>query len=180
MWCNAISNFAPVRYGRSFSILWRISCGATPAPACAKTAVYAFQYSLANLVWCNPLAMAWMGTTYTSFSILWRISCGATKLGLCLHPKIYAFQYSLANLVWCNGMSSPFLAGMKMVSVFSGESRVVQPVTPGSMTGIYVVSVFSGESRVVQPGVSGGGRLPLVQFQYSLANLVWCNVELLL
>ena len=85
------------------------------------------------------------------------------------------------------------------VSVFSDESRVVQPIGMRQLYYLLVVSVFSDESRVVQlPASAGGSGKPVVSvfsdesrvvqrvistvvpaaaggFQYSLTNLVWCN-----
>ena len=86
---------------RCFSILWRISCGAT--------------YKLEE-----------DGSLSHSFSILWRISCGATNPQAIFIAQKRLFQYSLANLVWCNKEMIKLLAAQENVSVFSGESRVVQ------------------------------------------------------
>ena len=85
-----------------------------------------FQYSLANLVWCNLSCSPSSTRPRKSFSILWRISCGATLT---------------VNFVIKSALS---------VSVFSGESRVVQRDC-----------VFFCAAAL--------------EFQYSLANLVWCN-----
>ena len=85
-----------------------------------------FQYSLANLVWCNNNGRNHTSDVEASFSILWRISCGAT--GRFEHPTEFGFefQYSLANLVWCNMAATRASTMWYSVSVFSGESRVVQ------------------------------------------------------
>ena len=62
----------------SFSILWRISCGATKTLDFHVATAIVFQYSLANLVWCNTPATSSNSALSESFSILWRILCGAT------------------------------------------------------------------------------------------------------
>ena len=63
------------------------------------------------------------------------------------------FQYSLTNLVWCNNEKRRCLNVGYIVSVFSDESRVVQPKRTTGRRLADRVSVFSDESRVVQPAV---------------------------
>ena len=110
---------------RRFSILWRISCGATIYFYSHFTKSKKFQYSLTNLVWCN-----------------------ATRRGGSVPPV--KFQYSLTNLVWCNTSPLKLPGHIWLVSVFSDESRVVQLTTKRRLPVGSVVSVFSDESRVVQ------------------------------
>ena len=175
--CGATYDLAAaVSEYRRFSILWRISCGATTAAIVHMFYERLFQYSLANLVWCNgpppgevglPLlcfSILWRiscgatlhqrqsGCAAAGFSILWRISCGATSIifitvglaarfsilwriscgatfyGRCMTKNWSEFQYSLANLVWCNIERAMQSTQIRLVSVFSGESRVVQPL----------------------------------------------------
>ena len=126
VWCNrSLDSFSGATAG-CFSILWRISCGATFCAVSKKSKTLPFQYSLANLVWCNSSPAPPMQKLSSSFSILWRISCGATCAIATDGTLAKWFQYSLANLVWCNPGSMCFCPATGFVSVFSGESRVVQ------------------------------------------------------
>ena len=136
---------------RGFSILWRISCGATPAHCHHLFPHHPFQYSLANLVRCNLSCKSNPVAQRASFSILWRISCGATPKSHKRPDANMPFQYSLANLVWCN------------IAILALSTYITY------------VSVFSGESRVVQRRLARRLCQLLLKFQYSLANLVWCN-----
>ena len=109
-----------------FSILWRISCGATPIEVRPTENFCMFQYSLANLVWCNTVT-AVMRYALTRFSILWRISCGATPIYV--PPNMACISFSILWRISCGATRGRRLgAGPRNgVSVFSGESRVVQP-----------------------------------------------------
>ena len=122
----------------------------------------------------EPISVILTKTLFQSGMVIFQSNVSKRSRRSTILPYVQP-SYSLANLVWCNqGMErgTPRLVG---VSVFSGESRVVQLGKFSFPTQQVAVSVFSGESRVVQ-------RLPFLtpslhrwQFQYSLANLVWCN-----
>ena len=183
-----------------FSILWRISCGATGMHGqTGRPSGTVSVFSGESRVVQQALAPRSANMRF-SFSILWRISCGATSSRILRKRP-------------CG-----------LVSVFSGESRVVQPTSSRVETERSGVSVFSGESRVVQLafpvvtvfdpdrfsilwriscgatteflstvarprvsfsilwriscGATAGERVcffNIASFQYSLANLVWCN-----
>ena len=83
-----------------------------------------FQYSLANLVWCNTSRPARRPAAgqfqYSLANLVW---CNLIVYLLNLYQR--KFQYSLANLVWCNVPPRSPKRPVLGVSVFSGESRVV-------------------------------------------------------
>ncbi len=161
----------------SFSILWRISCGVTAPSPLAAALPCGFQYSLANLVWCNTTRILSRNLCTTRFSILWRISCGVTR-NICSNRRYASlFQYSLANLVWCNAHWGNITFNAYEFQ-YSLANLVWCNSPPGRKSDVF--SRFSILWRI-SCGVTlvrASRYIRGMRFQYSLANLVWCNLAI--
>ena len=125
MWCN------PRRYIRqatdtNVSVFSDESRVVQRSIGAVRIKEHVFQYSLTNLVWCNETPaerdLEAIAFQYSLTNLVWCNQDGAPRT-----DGKRVFQYSLTNLVWCNNRARQETAVYVKVSVFSDESRVVQP-----------------------------------------------------
>ena len=79
--------------------------------------------------------------------------------------------------MWCNAKMNYDDLRAKEVSVFSDESRVVQPERIRTLAQAGVPFQYSLTNLVWCNGCFFAAFIARDMFQYSLTNLVWCNGE---